>query len=226
MLRPGSRARIFAGDQVECTQQAGNVDVGRLVENISRGSALHDSSFAENQHFFAEFEALVQIVSDEKNRSLEIRADLAQHFVEFGAQWGVEALGGLIEQQQFWRDDQCAGDGAALALASGNFVRAAAGGFGQAEGFEHFVDAAMAFQARAALGGEDQILAQRHVREQRVILKHVAAVAGLRGEMDARRAVEQQIVVEQDAAFIGAHEARDRRRAPESFRSRWGRTER
>ena len=116
----------------------------------------------------------------QQHGGLEIFLDLAQRVVEFGAQRSVEARGRFVEQQQFRLADQRARDGAALALASGNLVRAAAGGFGEMEVFEHFGDAAMALETRTALGGKHQVLAQRHVRKQRVVLEHVAAIALLR----------------------------------------------
>ena len=107
------------------------------------------------------------------------------------------------------RADQGAGDGAALFLAAGDFVRAAAGDVVEMELLDHFVDAAMAFEARAAFGGELEILAERHVGEQRVVLEDVAAVALLGSEADAGGGVEQDVVVEEDAAGVGADEAGD-----------------
>ena len=170
---------------------------------------MHQPAFAQHQHFLPQLETFVQAVGHQKHGRLEIRTDLAQHFIEFRPQRGIQTLRGLVEQQQFGCADQRAGDRAALALAAGYFVRTPSRGIHQPELFEHLVHAAMAFQARPALGCELQVLAQRHVREQGVVLKHVSAVAGLWRRADACRTVEENFIVEQNAAFIRTHEAGD-----------------
>ena len=137
-LRPGSSVRISAGSRLNAPSSRATSRFAGLIENLARRSALHDAAFAQHEHLVAQLEAFVQIVRDQQHGRFEIRADLAQHVVELGAQRSVQALRGLVEQQQLRRADQRACDGAALALASGNLVRAPAGGFGQAEALRAF----------------------------------------------------------------------------------------
>jgi len=135
---------------------------------------------------------------------------LSKNVVELGAERGVEALRGLVEQQQLWRPDQSACDGAALLLPSGKLVRAAARGVAEAKSLNHFIHAAMPFQSRPAFGGEHEVLAEGHVRKQRVVLKDVTAIAGLRRQMNARGAVEKNVVLQENSSFVGPHKSGDR----------------
>jgi hypothetical protein len=199
----------FGGEQVEAAEQAGDVDAGGLIEDLARRACLGDFAFAQNDHFLGELEAFIEVVSDQKNRRFEIGADLLEDSVKFRAQRSIEALRRLIEEQNARRSDEGSRDGAALALAAGNFVRAAAGGILKAKALDHIVHAAVTFEARFLLDGELEVLPQGHMGKERVVLKDVAAVARLRGEMNAGCAVEQDLIVEHNAAFVGADESGD-----------------
>ena len=63
---------------------------------------------------------------------------------------GIELTGRLIREDQRWRVGQRAGDGDALLLAAGEFVRPVARPAGEADGFQQFVGPAAALaDARA-----------------------------------------------------------------------------
>src|SRR5690242_20107049 len=84
-------------NQIERSQQPGDIEVRRLIENFSRRTALDDSSFAHDDHFFAELEAFLQVVAHQQHGGLELGANLAHDFIELGAEDGVEALRRLVE---------------------------------------------------------------------------------------------------------------------------------
>ena len=196
--------------QVENAEQPRHLDAGRAFGDGARRAALHQPALAQDQHFVAQLEALLQIVCHQHGGDLKLGADLPQQAIELAAEGRVQAAGRLIEQQQPGSADQRAGDRAALFLAAGELVRPPAGGVGQMKALEHLIHLAVPLQAGTAFGREGQVLPQRHVRKQRVVLEHVAAVARPGGQVHARGRVEQDLVVEQDAAFLRHGEAGDR----------------
>ena len=119
--------------------RARDLDIGRLVENLTRRTALHDFAVTQHKHLFAQFEALRKVVRDEQHGDTEVVALTSRkHCVEFGAELSVEAARGFVEQQQFRRADQRARDRAALLLPAGELMRPAAGDLGEVEALQHF----------------------------------------------------------------------------------------
>src|SRR5579863_2055904 len=122
--------------QIGDADEARHLHAGGLFQDLERRATLHDAAVAHDQHLLGQLEAFIEIVRYEQDRNLKIGAYLSQQRVQFRAEQGVQALGGLIQQQQTRRADQRARDGAALLLASGNLVGPAAGNVGQMESLE------------------------------------------------------------------------------------------
>uniref|UniRef100_A0A804QRI3 Uncharacterized protein n=1 Tax=Zea mays TaxID=4577 RepID=A0A804QRI3_MAIZE len=109
--------------------------------------------------------------------------DAAEHLHDHEGAGGVEARGGLVEEQQDGVVDDVGADGHAAALAArhpavGLVADDGVGGAGEAELVDERVDArALAVRGQRAgqaeLGGEQQRLAHRQHRVQQVVLHHV-----------------------------------------------------
>src|SRR5580704_8616763 len=162
-----------------------------------------------DQHLVGKREAVIGIVGDEQDWNGERLPDFENQRVEIGTQYGIEAVGGLIEKQRSRAGDERARDGRALFLAAGKFMGQAPGQIRNTEAFEKFGDTAMPFEAWQAVRRERKIRAYRHMGKQRVILKDVTALAFARRQVDLRAGIEENAVVEQYAAGIGRDKTGD-----------------
>ncbi len=155
----GIEGADFGGEEVVESEEAGDFEAGGLGEDLAGSAGLGDGAVEEDVHFIAKLAAFVEAVGDEEDGEGELFADLAEDRVHFGAEGSVEALGGLVEEEDFGAAEEGAGDGAALFLAAGELVGEAGGEAGEAEAVEHFVGAAAALDAGKTAGGEGEVLA-------------------------------------------------------------------
>ena len=154
-----------------------------MIQLIRRAD-LHELAVFQDRDAVGDAEGFLLIVRDvdggEAGR-LADATDLGTHLV---TQLCIEIAEWFIEQEAIRLDGERAGEGDALLLAAGEFVRATLGVFVHLDELEHFIDASGAgFDRRVAdIQAELHVLPDGHVGPQRVALEAHDGVAAIGAE--------------------------------------------
>jgi len=133
----------------------------------------HDSSRVEHDDLVAEGEHFLAIVRDEENRDAVMLVPPAQISDKRRLRWTIQRSQWLIEQQRAWFGHQSAGQGDALALASGNLRRSPVAQVLDAERGEHFAAARSPLRGAELVQPVSDVLLGSEVREECQVLMYV-----------------------------------------------------
>ena len=101
------------------TDEAGNEQVGRLVEKFERGAELADLTLVEHHDTVGERHRLDLIMGDVDHRDAQALVQSRKLDAHGDAETRVEVRERLVEQEEFWFAHDRAADRHALALAAG-----------------------------------------------------------------------------------------------------------
>ena len=104
-------------------QQRLCVRVLRVVEDLSRGSGLHDQALAHHGDPVGQVRHHAHVVGDQDDGAVQLVAQVAHQVQDFGLHRDVQGRGGLVGDQQFRVAGQRLRDHGALPLAAGELVR-------------------------------------------------------------------------------------------------------
>lgn len=163
------------------------------MEHYVSRSGLHESAVIDEKYLVGQFEAFFEIVRHEYDGQLQALTRCSQYVIKTLPEAGVEAAGGLIEEENARVTGKNSSEGSAPFLAARELCGFASGEVGELKGVEKFVDTAATIQSPASIqsgSGKTQIIAYRHVGKQSVVLKDVATTAALRREMNTSRYID------------------------------------
>lgn len=191
---------------LECFEGLGPLVEAEEVEGLPGGAEVGDAPTGrEDQQAVAAFE-VEHAVGDDDDRAAVVR-EVAQHVHHRAVHAGVEAGGGLVQEEQGRLGEQFQGDGDAFALAAGEAVDGQVGALFEAEFTDHLVDPGLAFGLggvlrEAQFGGVGEGAPDGELGVQDVVLRDEADTAAQLGVV----AVEVAPVV-QDGAPVGGAQA-------------------
>src|SRR5688500_10051316 len=173
-----------------------------------RRADLHDTPLVQHGHQFGELEDLGNLVTDYDRREAVPAVQVGDQLVDRVHEDGIEAGGGLVEEDDLRLGYQRARDGHALAHAAGylgRIFRLHALEPDLAERRIHALDDLRAGQAQLLAQGEGHVLAARHGVEQRAALEDDAVAPP---DIVERPPGEPRHVhvVDEDAAGVGSDE--------------------
>ena len=108
--------------------QAHRVRVPRVGEDVARRALLDEAPGVEHADALAEAPHQAEVVRDQQDGRVDAPAQLLDQVEDLGLDRGVEAGGGLVEDEQARVDGQRHGDDDALLLAAGELEGVAAQG--------------------------------------------------------------------------------------------------
>ncbi|MNS50658.1 hypothetical protein D3C72_833120 [compost metagenome] len=130
---------------------------------------------------------------DENRGQAQFALDLTDLFAQVLANARIQRRQRFVQQQQAWPGHQRAGEGDALALATGQLMWIACGEVLQLHQFQYFGDAFLAVIGIDLLHAQTKgdVLLHGHVGEQRIALEHHADPAFLRAHRHDIGTIEQ-----------------------------------
>src|ERR1035437_1686893 len=138
----------------------------RLPSGHYYSGVKHNDFVAEGKHFLA-------VVGDEKNRDAVMLVPPAQIADQRRLRGTVQRSQGLIEEQGAWFGDQSAGQGDALALASGDLRRSPVAHVIDAERLKHLAAARLSLRRAQRAETVRDVLLRGQVREEGQVLMYV-----------------------------------------------------
>ena len=182
-------------EQVVLADETGDESPLRLFVEHFRRRHLLDAARLENGHSVGHGHGLLLVVGDVNHRNAELPLDAADFILKLLPQPPVQGAEWLIHQHQFRLEDQGAGDGDALLLASGKLAGPPVPEAFHAHQRQCPLHPLLALRRGHAphLQGKGQIAAHRHVREQGVVLEHDADAALVRRQAADGRAVDANL---------------------------------
>ena len=170
---------------VGCADKVGDVGGNRAAINLLRPADLFEAPLLHQADAVGQRQRLLLIMRDEHRGDPGLALQLRDHLAHLQAQLRVEIRQRLVHEEEARPDHHRAGQRDALALAAGEFRRAALRESLQSHALERLSDAfahiRLADVARAQAIGD--VVIHRLVREQGVVLKHHADVALVGGQM-------------------------------------------
>ena len=134
----------------------------------------------EHAHMVTDGEGFFLVMGDQNGAGAAGLEDIANLMAEAAAQLAIQVGEGLIEQQQLRLRSQSPGQGHALLLAAGQFMRVALAQVAELDQLQQLLGDAFAVSLLADT--EADVLRHAQVGEQGVILKYHANPAFLRGQ--------------------------------------------
>ena len=122
------RVGLVHAEARHAAQQAHRVGVPRVGEDLARRALLDEAPGVEHADALAEAHDQAEVVRDQQDGGVDAAAQLLDEVEDLGLHRGVEAGGGLVEDEQLRVDGQRHGDDDALLLAAGELERVAAQG--------------------------------------------------------------------------------------------------
>jgi hypothetical protein len=191
-----SRAAGRAGEEAQLVDEAAD-----LVALDDVGDVAGDDELAllEDDGLIAEVVELAEDVRGDEDGDAAL-AGAGEDVAQVAAAARVEAVGGLVEDEQARAVEQAAGDEQALAHALGQGAGGGVALVDEVEGGEHLVDGGreLGLGELEALAEEAQVLGRRHVLVERVTVAEEADLTAQGGLVGAR-----PHAVELDAALAG-----------------------
>ncbi len=148
-----------------------------MIENLLRRADLFDGGGIHDDDFVGELEGFLLVVSDKDGRELDIFMKLTKPAAQVFAHLRVQRTERFIQEKDARSNGEGSGEGDALALSAGEFVRESAAIPSQLHQAEQFLDplanrrASGTFASFANGEAEGDVLAYGHMPEEGVMLK-------------------------------------------------------
>ncbi|MCY1537219.1 hypothetical protein D9M68_727070 [compost metagenome] len=151
----------------------------------------------EHGHPVGHGQGFALVVGHVDHSDAEALMDVLDFHLHVFAQLLVEGAEGLVHQHQLRLEDQRAGQGDALLLATGKLAGVAVAEGVQLDHGQRALDplAGVGLAQAAHREREGQVLGHRHVREQCVVLEHHADVTLVRGHVVDRATAQQDLAI-------------------------------
>ena len=149
--------------------------MGGALDDVPRGTALHQHAAVENRDLVGVFVDQRQIVRDEQHRETHVARQFRDDVEHLALDRHVERGRGLVRNQQLWLVDESGGDHHALAHAAREFVRKRFEdefGIAKAHAPQQVEDALAPFCALESAMGVDRLHQLPLDRHQRVEAGH------------------------------------------------------
>ena len=161
-------------DDVVAADKAGDEGVGGALEDVAGGAGLADVAVFHDDHLVGEGHGFLLAVGDVDEGDGELALQALELLADLDAEEGVEGGEGFVEEEDTGADDEGAGEGDALLLASGELGGEAVGEVGHVDETEELAGAAVSFGFADALHAEAEgdVVAAVEVGEEGVALEH------------------------------------------------------
>src|SRR5690606_33650232 len=196
-----------AGEEYGVADEAGDPGVGGVPVEVLRGVALGDAALPDDGDEVRGGEGLLLVVGDQQGRGPGGPQRGPYVGADSGAQGAVEGVEGFVEQDEGGAGGEGPGQGDALLLAAGQFVRHAGAVAGQSDEVEHLLRAAAALGAGGAGQAEGDVAGHAEVGEEGSLLGHDADAPAL--GRDLGTGAGQGAAADGDGARVGAQEPGD-----------------
>jgi hypothetical protein len=191
---------------------AGDLPVGRTLEDVRHAAVLPDPAVHHDGHPVAERERLDPVVRDDDGRDSEPEEEGAQLSTELFAGRSVERREGFVEEEEAGRGGDGARDGDALLLAAGELGRAAGAEALELQEGDRPGGPPVPLGGRDPAESEGDVLVRRKVGKEGVILEEEADAAPAGRDEDSSRRVEPGLVPADDRPSSGrSSPARERK---------------
>ena len=161
-------------DLVDFAHERGGEQAFRAQVNLARRADVGDFASTHHHDAVGDGHGFLLIVRHMHEGGTDAALDGFQLVLHGAAEFQIQRTERFVEQQDIGGDGEGAGKGHPLALAAGEFMRAAKGFAGQTYERQHSLGFGAAFGARDAAHpqAEANVIGERHVGEQGVVLKH------------------------------------------------------